>query len=107
MADFFIRKGDRLPAIEAELSRQGKVADLTLASSVQLIYQPEAGGVVVTRAAQIVSALLGTVKYSWAAEDTATVGIFLIYFQVTWPGGILESFPNRAHNKFSVTPIFG
>lgn len=107
MADFFIRKGDRLPAIEAELLRRGQVADLTLASSVQLIYRPEAGGAVVTRTAQIVNAKLGTVKYDWAAEDTATVGIFLAYFQVTWPGTVLESFPNRAHNKFSVTPVFG
>jgi hypothetical protein len=107
MADFFIRKDERAPAIEADLTRQGKVVDLTGAVSVELIYQPEAGGTVVTRTAQIVSATLGTVKYDWVAQDTATVGIYLCYFRVTWPSGILESFPNRSHNKFAVTPIFG
>lgn len=106
MADFFIRKGDRAPAIEAELTRQGKVADLTLATSVQLIYRPEAGGAELSRTAQIINAALGTVKYDWAAEDTASVGIFIFYWRVTWPGTIPESFPNRSHKKFAVTPLF-
>jgi hypothetical protein len=106
MADFFIRKDNRLPAIEAVLLRQGKPADLTNAVSVQFVYRPEAGGAVVSRTAAIVDVLLGTVKYEWAAEDTAAVGIFIMYFEVTWPGGVLESFPNRAHNKFAVTPLF-
>lgn len=106
MADFFIRKGDRAPAIEAELTRMGKVADLTLATSVQFIYQPEAGGTVISRTASIVDAKLGVVKYNWVADDTATVGTFKMYWSVIWPSGVPESFPNRSHNKFSVTPLF-
>jgi hypothetical protein len=106
MADFFIRKGDRAPAIRAGLTREGKVADLTLATGVQFIYQAEAGGTVITRTATIINAVLGLVEYNWAVEDTATVGVFKMYWSVTWPTAIPESFPNRSHNKFAVTPLF-
>lgn len=107
MADFFIRVGNRLPAFEATLLRDGVVANLTGAVSVQLIYRPEAGGAAVVRTAQVVDAALGKVRYAWVADDTALVGIFLMYVQVTWAGGVTESFPNRSHNKFAVTSIFG
>jgi len=106
MADFFIRKGDRAPAIRATLTRDEKVADLTLATGVQFIYQAEAGGTVITRTATIINAVLGLVEYNWAAEDTATVGIFKMYFSVSWPTATPESFPSRSYKKFSVTPIF-
>lgn len=108
MADFFIRAGNRLPAFEATLLRDGVVADLTGAVSVQLIYRPEAGGGAVVRTAQVIGdPILGKVRYAWVADDTALVGIFLMYIEVTWAGGVTESFPNRSHNKFAVTSIFG
>lgn len=96
MADFHVRTGNRLPAIEATLYRDRKVADLTGASTVHLIYRPAAGGAIITKTAAFVEALTGgKVKYAWAANDTDTVGEYEAYWRVTYATGEQESFPNN------------
>lgn len=96
MSDFHIRTSNRFPAIETTLYRDRKVADLTGASAVHLIYRPAAGGAQVVKAAAFVGALTGgKVKYAWAALDTNTVGDYVAYWRVTYSTGEQESFPNN------------
>lgn len=96
MAEFHIRSGDLLPAIEATLYRDHKVADLTNASSVVLRYRLKTGGPVITKNAVFSGALTGgKVKYSWLAGETSTVDIYDAYWRVTYVSGEQESFPNN------------
>lgn len=108
MASYHIRKGNRLPAIEAYLSRDNSVADLTDATSVQLIYWPAGGGAALTKEAAFVGAkTAGRVKYAWGAGETDTPGVYHAYWQATYPSSVKESFPNAGHFEFEVTDEFG
>lgn len=107
MADFFIRKGTRLPAIKCTLLRGGLPVDLSLASSVQLIYQPDNGGATLTKTAAFLGdRKLGKVIYDWAAGDTAAAGIFVGYWLITWVDGKQESFPNRGNFRIAMVDSY-
>lgn len=104
MADFHIRKGNRLPAIEATLYRDRKVADLTGANAVALLYRPKLGGALVTKTGAFVGAPTGgKVKYAWAANDTDTDGEYEAYWRVTYASGEQESFPNNGFFTMAFT----
>lgn len=104
MADFHIRNGDLLPAIEATLYRDDKVADLTNASGVTLLYRLNTGGIVTIKTAIFSGALIdGKVKYSWLAGDTATIGLYEAYWLITYVSGEVESFPNNGFFTMKIT----
>jgi hypothetical protein len=104
MSDYHIRADNLLPEIEATLYRDRKVANLTGATSVELIYRPKAGGTVITKTGSFVGAMTsGVVKYSWISGDTATVGDYEAYWRVTYAPSVYESFPNNGFFTFSIT----
>lgn len=104
MAEFYIRNGDLLPAIEVTLYRDRKVANLTGATAVTLNYRPKVGGAVVTKTGAFVGALTdGKVKYAWAANDTDTAGEYEAYWRVTYVSGEQESFPNNGFFTMAFT----
>lgn len=102
MADFHIRKGDRLPAIEAQLFADD-VAVVLSGASVELRYRPVDGGVVVTKTAAVSDAALGKVKYEWAANDTDTAGVYAALWRVTFADGRKASYPNQGFLRFAIT----
>src|SRR3989338_2836568 len=102
MADFHIRKGDRLPAIEAQLFSDDDAVVLT-GASVELRYRPVNGGTVVVKTAAVSDAATGKVKYEWGSVDTDTAGVYEALWRVTFADGRKASYPNQGFIKFAVT----
>jgi hypothetical protein len=102
MVDFSIRKGDRLPVIEAQLFRGDTPESLT-GATVELRYRPVNGGTVLVKTAAISDAAAGKVKYEWAANDTDTPGVYAAIWRVTFADGRKASYPNTGSLRLAVT----
>lgn len=103
MADFHIRAGNRLPAIECDLFEADKPADLTTVTLVELRYKPKTGGAVIVKTGEIVTASPGKVRYQWAAGDTNTAGVYLAAWRVTYSGGRSADYPNQGGFHIAIT----
>lgn len=95
---FEIKKGDRLPSLEAIIRKRadGTAIDLTTAVSVafRMWAQRQSGGTYkVDTAAVVVAAASGSVRYDWTALDTDTVGDFFAEFVITWPSSKVQTIP--------------
>lgn len=103
MIDFYIKRGDMLPALRVTLQdADGEVIDLTDAS-VEFNYQlrnPE--GAVVSRTAVVYDAENGIIEYYWVADDTSTVGIYNAEFVVTFDDDSEMTFPARGPFVFEI-----
>ncbi len=99
MADFYIKKNDLLPPLDAFLKdADGNVVDLTDATEVNFIMQAQDSDTpkINTKGntpAQIVNPTNGQVRYSWIGTDTDTVGSYYGEFEVDWSPK-LQTFPN-------------
>lgn len=102
MADFYIRKGDRLPAIEAQLSSNESFVDLT-GAAVELRYRARGSATVIVKAAAITDSAAGRVQYEWDAGDTDAAGVFEAVWRVTFSDGRRATFPNRGYLLFAIT----
>lgn len=102
---FFIKEGDRLPNITGTVrDGDGEIVILT-GCTVKFIMSRTPGGTPVINAAAALIALgvTGRVTYAWGAADTTTAGTFYGEFEITFPGGLLETFPNGGY----ITIIIG
>lgn len=103
VADFTIKAHDRLPSIQATLTSQGVIVDLTLASGVTFIMTTAVGATPkVNAAAVIVDAANGVVRYDWASVDTNAPASYLGEWQVTWADGRKQSFPTLTYITIDV-----
>lgn len=116
MADFYIRSGDVVPLLVANLfeddgngattvtiggeivggtTTQGPATNLTLASSVLFIMSTKLGRNRVNHAATITQTNPGIVTYTWQAGDTGDPGAeWQGQFVVTYAGGTVKAYPN-------------
>ena len=60
--------------------------------------------VINNQAAVIVVAASGTVEYEWKASETVTAGQYEGEVEVTFSGGLIETFPN---DRYIVIDIIG
>jgi hypothetical protein len=92
--DFYLKKGDRLPVMQASLmdsrSRPIVIADTT----VKFNFKCRKTGMRYSRDAIITDALNGVVEYRWTDEDTIVDGFYDAEFVVTYHGGYQMTFPN-------------
>ncbi len=49
------------------------------------------------------SAVNGRVKYSWAASDTDTAGIYEAEIQITFAGGLIQTIPPKGYFTIDIT----
>lgn len=97
---FYIKTGDTAPSIEAVLSVEGVVIDLTNATAVRF----KVAGLAIDEPAVVEDPpTAGRVRYDWATDDANQVGVFDAEFEITWTGGGIQTVPNRDYIKIYVT----
>ena len=94
MDPFYIKRGDRLPYLEATLSDEGGSLTTLAGATVYFVMKQKGSDVTKVRAlATIVDATARKVRYEWGVGDTDTAGLFRGEFEVIF-GGRPWTFPN-------------
>lgn len=111
MADFYLKKNDTGPALVATLAdSEGNAVSLSGATA-RFHMRVRGAAALTTDAAATVDpdqvTNKGKVTYSWAAADTDVAGEFEGEFQVTFGGGVIETFPNRKNLAILITDELG
>ncbi len=103
-ADFTIKVGDRKPSVYGTLSDSSAVAWTLSGASVTFTMKHVSTNVVKVnkQTATIEDAAAHIVKYDWQAADTDTAGYYYAEWEVTFPGGLVATFPNTGHNLVEV-----
>ena len=109
MAEFTIKRGSRLPHIQATvLAQDGDGAvDLTRVTSVRFIMTDLQGAVKVNAPATVLDANAGIVEYAWAAADTDTAGEYEAEFVLTFDSGEQMRVPTDGYIIVRVVPDKG
>lgn len=99
MADTLTYKaGDLEPSFIATVkSADGTVPDLTNATAVALKAKLTTGATTITRAGTFEDRVNGKVKFTWQSGDLATVGIYDMEIEVTWPTSRPSTHPNDTY----------
>lgn len=103
MSAFYIKQNDTVPSIRASLENgSGNAVDLIDATV--NFHMRTIGGTAVTTdaAATVVNAASGIVQYDWLAADTDTIGSYQAEFEVTYPDGTVETFPNNGYIRVEI-----
>ena len=83
----YMKKGDRLPLLQAELTdASGTPLNLTGATVTFKMRSRNGTVLKVNAAASVISAELGVVQYAWGATDTDTEGSFDAEFVASFGG---------------------
>lgn len=97
MSTFKMKRNDTYRELSGTcLDPSGSAVDLT-GATVRFHMLNDDDETVVDAAATLVVAANGTVKYTWAADDTDVAGGFRGEFEVTYSGGAIETFPNTSY----------
>jgi hypothetical protein len=107
---FEIKQGDRLPDLKA-FCEDGDGVRQALSSAVDVRLLMRASGAatpVVDATASwstaTTGATVGFVMYAWASGQTATPGHYQAEVEVTFPGDITETYPNRGFLSVEINP---
>lgn len=102
---FWIKQGDRDPALEVTLTdNRNQVVNLTNASSGRLLVRDRDDNVViVTGAITFVDRPNGVVRYSWAAGDTIEAGVFDAEVEIT-DSGKQQTYPTDGFIEIIIAP---
>lgn len=110
MADFTIKKGDRLPSITATLTHSDSSGGLSTADSVKFIMRLPGSGVAKINAVAELTTTTDTaleVRYDWADGDTVLSGEYQSEWEVTHVDGRKETFPNNGYNTVLIYSDLG
>lgn len=80
-----IYKGNTSPSVTDTIKVNGLAFDLTGATVKFQMRQADSSALVIDRAASVVSAVAGTVRYDWQSSDTTTTGEYAAWWHVTLP----------------------
>lgn len=106
--DFYIKQADTSPPIVAILKDATDTAvDLTGATIRFIMTNKATGEAVVDAAAEIVDADEGRVRYLWVSPNTDEPANYKAEFEVLWPDGTYETFPNSAYITVKVVADLG
>lgn len=103
--DFHIKSGDTTPVITATLTDANGAAVNLTGATVRFVMKK--GGTAtpkVAAAATVVSAVAGTVSYTWTGANTDTPGIYSACWEVTFSGGTIQTFPNAGYTSVAILP---
>ncbi len=99
-----IKQGDTSPRLLFALTPADEINLAGAAVRFNMRSRP-AGTVRINRAAAVIVTAAGTptVAYDWQAGDTAVAELCEAEFEVTYPGGAVETFPNSGFITVVVT----
>jgi len=104
VSDLVIKQGDRKPAIEATLERDGSPYDLTDARRVDIVIGALRDPPIVDAQTTITDAANGTVRYLWQFGDTAEPGTYRTEWVVTSNSGAETTFPDEGYKLITIEP---
>lgn len=105
-----IKRGDRLPALTLTVTGDGTPVDLTTATAVRLIVRAtsdRSNGPAYLDTTLAARPADGVLTYAWADGDTDTVGQYRVEVEVTWPGGLKQTFPGAGYGDLRIVPDLG
>lgn len=101
---FYIKQNDTVPSLRAALKNgSGDAVDITGATCQFHMRTLGQTTVTVDASAQIIDEETGIVQYNWVADDTDTIGSYQAEFEVTYPDGTIETFPNNGYIRVEIT----
>ena len=100
-SEFFIKRGNRLPVVQAELADAYGVINLS-GAAVEFIYRAKPSGILNIKNATIVSGDAGIVQYAWTSGDVNTAGVYWCEWRTTFSDGKQMSFPNDSYITFEI-----
>lgn len=102
MAKFYIKQNDTSPALDVTFL---PTRDFTGFQAVVFnMWLKSDNTVKVNRAAgAAIDASVGNFKYTWAAADTDTAGIYEGEFEITLSDGSIETYPNGEYIEIVIT----
>lgn len=103
MSTFYMKQNDTQPRLLATLQDGDGVAINLTSATVRFHMRTLAGTLVTDRAAVVVTAASGIVRYDWEAADTATIGSYQAEFEVTYSDTTVETFPNAGYIRVEIT----
>lgn len=101
-----IKRGDRLPALHLALTGESGPVDLSAATAVRLLVAARSGTIIVDAPLGARPAD-GALTYPWATEDTTAAGSYRVEVEVTWPGGLKQTFPSDGYGAVRIAPDLG
>lgn len=100
---FYIKQDDTTPSLRADLKNgNGDAVDLLDATVRFHMRAIGSTNVLIDAAATVISEPGGTVQYDWVAGDTSDVGSYQVEFEVTYPAGGIETFPNNGYIRVEI-----
>jgi len=107
--EFFIKRNDRRETLERILKGStGAIVDISGAAVKFIMRETLTGVIKINSVATIVGAGTdGHVRYSWAAGDTDTAGLYDAEWQVTFADGTPQTFPNDGYLVVHILPDAG
>jgi hypothetical protein len=100
---FYLKQNDTVPSLRAEL-QNGSGAAVDLVNATVRFHMRAVGSATATvdADASVIGASTGIVQYDWLAEDTVTIGSYQAEFEVTYPDGTIETFPNDGYIRVKI-----
>ena len=103
VADFFIKQGDTLPVLTDTLTYSNGTAVNLAGASVTFVMRAMTANATTTNAtATVTNAATGAISYTFTATDTATAGMYMANWLVTFGGGALMTFPTDGYIEINV-----
>jgi hypothetical protein len=105
VSGFLLVQGDLLPELAGALvPAAGQSFDLNGATVWLRLRTPGTNALLFEKQCVVLDPVALSVKYVWAAGDTAVPGAYGGRFLVRFPGGITESFPNNRDFLVTIKP---
>ena len=100
---FNIKQNDTSPTLSVIIADStGTAISLASASVVFKMRAVNSTSLKVNASATITNASNGAVSYTFSASDTNTAGLYQGEFQVTYSGGLIETFPNSEYISINI-----
>ena len=101
---FFVKQNDTSPKLAATLKDEnGQIVHVTGASVKFHMAKLSNSSVITDASATVTNGSAGKVEYAWSASDTASIGTFRGEFEVTFPTGLVETYPNSEYISIQIT----